>query len=367
MLDSLDSVAAALTAGLSNAMHTGIHRAGGLLLVMVLCVLPWEVQAQKAARQVPMVLLNVSGAEFSEGVWPGENGTHYFFPDDNYFDQWQARGIRAIRFPLRWERLQTNLWEELDETYAALIDRMLIQAERRRIKVTLDVHNFGRYKNEVLGSKAVPIPAYRDLLHRVSARWRDFRALHAYDIMNEPHDEADEHWPRAAQAGIFAIRGNDWHRPIIIEGRSWSSATRWPQHNDALLDLKDPSNNLIFSAHLYFDEDASGRYQKTLGRQFDPDIAVKRVKPFVEWLEKHGKRGQIGEAGFPADDPRWGQAMDRLLAYLQERCVPLAYWSAGSAWGDYPLSIEPVGGRDRPQWPVLAKYLTTPHCTMPRR
>lgn len=366
MLDSLDS-AAATPDGLSKTALNGIDWTGKLLLVVVLFVLSCGAYAQKAARHAPMVLINVSGAEFSEGVWPGENGTHYFFPDENYFAKWQAKGIRAIRFPMRWERLQGTLGAELDETYASLIDKMLIQAERHGIKVILDVHNFGRYKNEVLGTRSVPIPAYRDLLQRVSARWRDFRALYAYDIMNEPHDEADEHWPRAAQAGIFAIRTNDWHRPIIIEGRSWSSATRWPQHNDALLDLKDPSNNLIFSAHLYFDEDASGRYQKTLGQHFDPDIAVKRVQPFVQWLEKNGKRGQIGEAGFPAGDPRWNQAMDRLLAYLQEKCVPLAYWSAGSAWGDYSLSVEPVDGRDRPQWPVLAKYLVATHCPTTRR
>ncbi|WP_426113605.1 glycoside hydrolase family 5 protein [Pseudomonas sp. DSP3-2-2] len=367
MLDSLDSAAVATLEKPSITTPGGIDWTSKLLLVVVLLLLSFAANAQKTARQAPMVLINVSGAEFSEGVWPGENGTHYFFPDENYFDKWQARGIRAIRFPMRWERLQRKLGGELDETYATLIDKMLIQAERRGIKVTLDVHNFGRYENEVLGSKHVPIKAYRDLLHRVSLRWRDFRALYAYDIMNEPHDEADEYWPKAAQAGIFAIRANDWHRPIIIEGRSWSSATRWPQHNDALLDLKDPSNNLIYSAHLYFDEDASGRYQKVLGQRFDPDIAVKRVRPFVEWLEKNGKRGQIGEAGFPADDPRWAQAMDRLLAYLQEKCVPLAYWSAGSAWGDYSLSIEPVNGRDRPQWPVLAKYLVAPHCTVTRR
>jgi endoglucanase len=351
----------------ARAISSVTARITRLLLVMALFAVPWNAYGQQTNRHAPMVLPNVSGVEPSAGVWPRENGTHYFFPDEKYFNKWQARGIRAIRFPIRWERLQLMLGAELDEDYAALVDKMLIQADRHGIKVTLDVHNFGRYKGEVLGSKNVPIKAYRDLLQRISARWRDFRALYAYDIMNEPHDEADAHWPRAAQAGIFAIRANDWHRPIIIEGRSWSSATRWPQHNDALLNLKDPSDNLIFSAHLYFDEDASGRYRKTLRSQFDPDVAVKRVRPFVEWLEKNGRRGQIGEAGFPADDPRWAQAMDRLLAYLQEKCVPLAYWSAGPAGGDYPLSVEPVDGRERPQWPMLANYLTAPHCSTVRR
>ncbi|MDB6050934.1 MAG: endoglucanase [Pseudomonas sp.] len=319
--------------------------------------------AQAEAATLPMVLINVSGAEFSEGVWPGENGTNYFFPRDEFFALWKAKGIRTVRFPIIWERLQPRLGGDLDSTYAGLIDRMLAQAGQQGINVILDVHNYARYRNQVIGSSAVSVDQYRQLMQRIAQRWHSAPALYAYDLMNEPHDDSDAHWPQAAQAGIDAIRKVDPRRLIIVEGRSWSSAERWPQSNDDLLALKDPADNLVFSAHLYMDEGGGGEYKKPKDPRIDPDVAVKRVKPFIEWLEKHGRRGQIGEMGIPDDDPRWIDATDRLLSYLRDHCVPLAYWSAGEAWGNYKLAVQPINGRDRPQWPVLAKYLTAPQCT----
>lgn len=319
--------------------------------------------AQAETASLPMVLINVSGAEFSEGVWPGENGTHYFFPREGFFAQWKAKGIRTVRFPVKWERLQPQLGGNLDSTYAGLIDGMLIQAGQQGIGVILDVHNYGRYKGQVIGSSAVTVDHYRQLMQRIAQRWHTSPALYAYDLMNEPHDESDAIWPQAAQAGIDAIRTVDPQRLIIVEGRSWSSASRWPQYNNDLLALQDPANNLVFSAHLYMDEDGGGEYKKRKDPHIDPDVAVKRVKPFIEWLQAHGRRGQIGEMGIPDDDPRWIDATDRLLGYLRRQCVPLAYWSAGESWGDYKLAVQPVMGHDRPQWPVLAKYLDAPKCT----
>ena len=93
-------------------------------------------------------------------------------------------------------------------------------------------------------------------------------------------------------------------------------------------------------------------------------LGVKRVKPFIDWLIKHDKQGHIGEFGIPADEPRYLEAMDNLLAYLQDHCIPITYWAAGSSWGKYKLSIEPTkDGRDRPQWEVLSKYVGQGDCS----
>ncbi|MEB0039867.1 MULTISPECIES: glycoside hydrolase family 5 protein [unclassified Pseudomonas] len=319
--------------------------------------------ARAETASLPMVLINVSGAEFADGVWPGKNGTNYSFPSEGFFAHWKAKGIRRVRFPVKWERLQPTLGGELDGTYASLIDRMLDQAGQQGVDVILDVHNSARYKNQVIGGPVVTVDHYRQLMQHIAQRWHSNPALYAYDLMNEPHDESDAIWPEAAQAGIDAIRTVDPRRLIIVEGRSWSSASRWPQYNDELLALKDPANHLVFSAHLYMDEDAGGDYKKRKDPHIDPDVGVKRVKPFIAWLQKNGRRGQIGEMGIPDDDPRWLEATDRLLGFLRSQCVPVAYWSAGEAWGEYRLAVEPINGRDRPQWPVLAKYLEAPKCT----
>ena len=41
---------------------------------------------------------------------------------------------------------------------------------------------------------------------------------------------------------------------------------------------------------------------------------------------------------------------------LKENGIGGTYWAAGPWWGNYPLSVEPRNGQDRPQMAVLLKY-----------
>ncbi|WP_144961778.1 glycoside hydrolase family 5 protein [Pseudomonas oryzihabitans] len=333
------------------------------LLFTLLCSLAAMPVAQAATRDFPtdLVGLNFSGAGFAPHVLPGKPGTNYFFPDAGHYRRWAAKGIRVIRFPVIWERLQPTLGQPLDPAYAKLIDQTLDNAKRYRMSVILDLHNYMRYRGQVIGSAAVPYSAYADVLRRIAQRWHEHPALAAYDIMNEPHD-AVEQWPVAAQHGIDAVREVDRARPLLIEGNGWSSSYLWPRYNAKLLGLKDPADNLIYSAHVYFDNDGGGKYLKKDMTDFDPDVGIRRVEPFITWLKQHGKRGHIGEFGVPDNDPRWLAAMDRLLARLRQECIPAMYWAAGPNWGDYPLAIEPVKGKPRPQWKVLQKYVKPADC-----
>lgn len=326
----------------------------GVLLVSA------AVQAQEAPPS--LVGLNVAGPAFAPNELPGKHGTNYFFPPPDYFAKWQARGISWVRFSIQWERLQPEAFGELDEDYAQRIGQTFDEADHYGIQVMLDVHNYGRYYRQLVG-KEVPIAAYADLMERIAKRWGEHPALYAYDLMNEPYGEAGDYWLESAQAGIDAVRLHDRENTIYVEGRSWSSSERWPKYNDDLATLRDPADNLVFSAHLYADKDSSGRYKERSPEQIDPMLGVKRVKPFVEWLARHGLRGHIGEFGIPAEDPRWLEVMDNMLAYLREQCIPVAYWAAGSHWGrNYFMSVEPVDGVDRPQWSVLQKYLGSGDC-----
>nr|WP_244308975.1 cellulase family glycosylhydrolase [Pseudomonas duriflava] len=314
------------------------------------------------AEQVNLVGLNISGAGFAPQVLPGINGTHYIFPVEAYFQQWSARGIRLIRFPIIWERLQPTLGDALDPTYAALIDRTFTYASKYNVRIILDLHNYARYRGQIIGAGAVTYAHYQDVMTRIAQRWSGQSSLYAYDIMNEPNG-ALAYWPTAAQYGINGVRAVDKTRPIIVEGNGWAEATRWAQWNDPLLKLVDPSNNIIFSAHTYFDENAGGTYETVDVGKLDPMYGVERVKPFIEWLKKNGKRGYIGEFGVPDSDARWFTIMDNMLAYLKQNCIPATYWAAGPGWGNYFMSVEPINGQDRPQWPTLKKYIDDTSCT----
>jgi len=320
-----------------------------------------HVTANAASLPAGLVGINLSGAGFAGQVLPGVNGTNYIFPVEGYFQQWSQKGVRFIRFPILWERLQPRLFGEFDEAYAKLIDRTFYYAAKYDVKIILDLHNYARYRGGVIGTDAVPYASYQDVTTKIARRWSVQSALYAYDIMNEPHD-ATAYWPTAAQYGINGVRSVDATRPIMIEGNGWAEATRWPQWNDSLLNLKDPANGLIFEAHTYFDENAGGSYSNTDVSKLSVNYGVERVRPFVEWLRKNGRQGYIGEFGVPDDNPRWLVIMDNMLSYLRQNCIPSTYWAAGPGWGDYKLSVEPINGVDRPQWTVLKKYLEPGGC-----
>lgn len=311
---------------------------------------------------VDLVGLNLSGAGFAPQVLPGVNGTNYIFPSAAHFQQWKARGVNFVRFPIIWERLQPTLNGSLDSTYAALIDQTFAYAAKYGLKVVLDLHNYMRYRGNIIGTSSVPYSAYQNIMTRIATRWRGQSALYGYDIMNEPHD-ALAYWPTAAQYGINGVRSIDNTRPIFIEGNGWASSYYWPRYNDSLLALTDPANKLIFEAHTYFDADGGGAYATTV-TSVDPQVGVDRVKPFVDWLRKNNRKGYIGEVGVPDTNSGYYTALANMLAYLKTHCIPTTYWAAGPGWGNYALSVEPTDGvTARPQWATLKSYLDSSTCS----
>ena len=118
------------------------------LLVGLGCLLALGWSTLQAREQVELVGLNVAGAEFT-----GKHGTHYFFPPKGYFAAWREKGVRMVRFPLKWERLQASLNAELDPVYSDLVDKMLDQAAENDIKIIIDVHNYARYRGNVIGTE----------------------------------------------------------------------------------------------------------------------------------------------------------------------------------------------------------------------
>lgn len=351
-----------LTPTSSLSVKSTIGRAVCLALFVSAGVLGVLAPAKSQAAGVELVGLNLSGAGFGPGALPGKNGTNYFFPTETYFQQWRNKGIRLIRFPIIWERLQPTLGGPLDPTYAELIDQTFRYADQYDMQIILDLHNYMRYRGEVIGTGSVTYAHFRDVNLKIAQRWAGVKSLYAYDIMNEPHD-ATTQWPIAAQHGIDGIRVMDNVRPIMIEGNGWANASIWPQWNASLLALKDPADNLIFQAHLYFDGVYGGGSYKSFDvATVSADYGVERVRPFVDWLKKYNKKGFIGEYGVPADEPRWLPIMDGMLAYLRDNCIPSTYWAAGPGWANYRLAVEPINGVDRPQWPTLKKYINNTRC-----
>ncbi|RRN76577.1 glycoside hydrolase family 5 protein, partial [Pseudoxanthomonas sp. SGD-10] len=254
---------------------------------------------------------NVSGAEFAPHKAPGLYNREYTYPTVSQLDYFKSKGLTLFRLPFLWERIQKDLNGELDKEELARMTAFVDAARERNLWIILDMHNYGkRYVNgnrETIGSSVLSIEHVTDAWKKIAAHFKDKDNIWAYGLMNEPNAMLPSTpWLNIAQGLITEIRKVDMKTPIMVGGDSWSSAARWIQASDNLKTLKDPANNLIFEAHIYFDKDASGSYKKSYEEEeATPNIGIERARPFVEWLKENNFKGFVGEYGVPDNDPRW--------------------------------------------------------------
>ncbi|WP_019339006.1 glycoside hydrolase family 5 protein [Stutzerimonas stutzeri] len=312
-----------------------------------------------AIEPVQLVGVALSGAAFGPSVLPGKHGTNYIYPAESYYKKYAEQGLKLVRLPFLWERIQPQLDTDLDSAQLALLTQSLDFAHKHGVKVVLDMHNYYRYYRQPIGSETVSIQSFANTWKRIALKVGKHPALSGYGLMNEPNTKGL--WPQAALAAAKEIRKVDRTNWIYVAGDRFSSAWHWPQSNTQLIAdpwMRDPQNNLIFEAHMYLDRDTSGMYaDKT--ETFAPELGINRAKPFVDWLRINNLRGFIGEMGVPNYAPDAIVAMDNLLGYLRENCVPMTYWAAGPWWGNYILALDIAGGAEQPQLAVLRKHAAT--------
>jgi Ca2+-binding RTX toxin-like protein len=302
-----------------------------------------------------MIGINLAGAEF--GSARGTYGYSYIYPNAGELDYFKSEGVNLIRLPFLWERVQPVLGGPLDSAEVGRIHTFLDQAAARGMEVVLDVHNYGRYDKQMIGSEAVPIQAFADFWSRMATEFGGDPAIAGFGLMNEPHDMGGPNvWPAAAQAATDAIRAAGATENIIVAGDGWSSAGMWQQVNGNLA-VQDALNKIVYEAHIYFDRDNSGTYRGTYDQEgVNAMTAVKRLEVFATWLAEHNAKGFIGEFGVPAGDPRWLTALDNFVDAMHALNMDGTAWAAGPWWGNYPLSLEPGNGQDKPQLAVLMQY-----------
>ena len=300
------------------------------------------------------------GPEFGERQLPGKLNTDYIYPTLEEINYFAAKGFQTITLPFKWERVQRTIGGELDSLEIDRIKQFLTACDTIHLKAILTLQNFALYNKESkeiqLGSRHLSNDNYKDFWKKMANAFINNINIYGFDIMNEPRGIFGRHWFKAAQKAIDGIRESDLMTPIIVDGENSSFSMAWPYDNNKLRKLKDPSDNIIYDAHCYFDYNHSGRYDGIYERRIKSDVGIDRVKPFVKWLKRYKKKGIIGEFGVPADK-KWMEAMDKFLTYLKENGLSANYWAAGPWWNDYSLSVEPKDGKDRPQMEILEKYL----------
>lgn len=320
------------------------------------------ISAQFVKEQPALFGINLASACFGGMNQPGVYGKDYIYPLPENLDYMKSKGLMLVRLPFTWERIQPQLFGELDKTELSRLTGFVEEIRKRDMHVVLDLHNYCRRvingKKVIIGEDNLEIEHLADVWKKLALVFKD-KNLYGYSIMNEPHDMLDTTpWAKIAQATINSIREVDKTTPIYVCGDSWASAERWAKFSDDLKNVYDPSNNLVFEVHIYFDDDASGSYKKSYDEEnANPYIGIERIQPFIRWMKENNKKGFVGEYGVPDNDERWLVCLDNFLKYLQDKGIGGAYWAAGPRWGTYFMSVEPRDGKERPQMTILEKYL----------
>ena len=329
-----------------------------------LCLLAGITPGPARAREHPVPGINFAGAEFNGKLLPGRPGVDYTYPTTEQLEWAAARGFRLIRLPVRWERLQPALEQPLDADELARVRAVTAAASVRGLSVVIDVHNYAMWHSQKIGSDAVPVSSFADLWRRLATEFRgDPRVI--FGLMNEPQIDRTGDWRRTwagmAQAAIDAIRATRARNLVLVSGAGWAGAHDFakPGKNgiasnaEALATLHDPAQALAFEVHQYLDGNFSGTHSDCPRA----DEAEALLQPFTDWLRAGRRRGVLGEFGASAR-PECLEGLRRMLAFMDANgdvWMGWTYWAAGSWWSkNYPFSIHPRDGVERPQTAVLA-------------
>jgi endoglucanase len=291
--------------------------------------------------------VDFSGLEDDSGIYPPAASDYEYFG--------VTKGLKLVRLPFTWERMQPTLNGALSSTYLADVDAQVSMAASDGMQIILDVHNYDRYNGNLVGSADVPYSAFENLWTQLATHYAGNTTVYGYDIMNEPNGTGGT-WPTAAQDAVNAIRAVDTEHFILVEGDSYSSADVWGSSNPGL-PITDSANRTIYEAHCYFSNANDDSYGTYAAEGAYPDKGVLLVAPFVAWLKVNHQWGMIGEYGVPKNDSRWNVVLNNFMKYIQENGLSGTDWAGpGFNPASYQLGIEPTDGVDAPQMSVLELY-----------
>jgi endoglucanase len=321
----------------------------------------WLAVAPILHAEIELRGVSLAGAEFGN-TFPGVHGVDYSYPGQEEVDYFRSKDMNVIRLPFRWERLQPVENGGFDAAELARLKGFVDATTAKRVRVILDVHNYARHFDRVIGSPELPNSAFADFCSRLGSEFGG-NPLVIYGLMNEPNNMPTEQWVSAANAGIAALRGAGAGQMVLVCGNAWSGGWSWSQgwygtpNSVAMLGITDPAENFAFEIHQYLDSDSSG----TSATAVSATVGSERLAGVTSWLREHGKRGFLGEFG-AGTDPVSLAAVDDLLEFLGENddvWLGWTWWAGGPWWpSNYPFLLRPTAqGADRPQMAVLLEYL----------
>jgi endoglucanase len=329
------------------------------LAIFLICLVLTGSAHAGCLDQKRLLGVNLAGAEFSTKNLPGLLYKDYIYPSRQDLAYFKSTGMNLVRVPFRWERLQHEPNTALTEADLAKLQQVVAWGREMDLCILLDMHNYGSYFGQTVGSDAVPTTAFIDVWIRLHEAFDD-PASSAFGLMNEPAAIKVPQWLEIAQATVFALRRAGARNLLMVPSGRWSGAHEWARTFDgtsaekAFRDFRDPQDNFVIELHQYADTNHSGT-----GRQcVTSDQLRSLMAPVTAWGLREKKRFFLGEFGTDASAECLATLRTQLDAMQDDRAwLGWSYWAAGPWWGSYPFSIAPQNKGEAKQLTVLREFL----------
>ncbi len=276
------------------------------------------------------------------------------YPTNAQIQYYASKGLNVIRLPIAWERIQPALGGAFSSYDLAQIQRIVSYANSLGVTVDLDLHNYGQYSNQPIGSAAVPVSAFASFWGQMAGLFSGAKVM--FGLMNEPNLNANT-WLTAQNAAISAIRAaGATQQTVLISGVQYDIGSSWLTSGNAATfgsAIVDPANNYAFEVHQYFDSDGSG----VGGDTVSASIGQQDLAAITQWAQQNGHKLFLGEFGSNSDST----ALANLKNTLSFMAANSNVWLGGTEWEvstsyNYYFNVAPVNGADSPQLSVLDQF-----------
>lgn len=331
-----------------------------LRILLILVIGLFSFHAEAAKNNTMLTGINLAGAEFGADKLPGVVNQDYIYPTPAVINAYADFGMNVIRVPFRWERMQPELGKLLNPDELKRLDDVVMAADARKVTVILDPHNYGHYRDTLIGDKKVPSKAFAHFWSQMARHYRNQGNI-VFGLMNEPNKHTATDWAKIAKEAIQAIRKEGAKQLILVPGTLYSGAHSWHKkagkksNAEALAKLRDPRNNMMIEFHHYFDYNYSGTHEDCT----PPEVTEAALEPVTKWLKKTKNRGFLGEFGI-SKTPACLDAMQGALEHLKKNSGVWGgwtYWAASEWFGNYAFNVYPVNPDTYPQLNILHKFL----------
>jgi endoglucanase len=238
---------------------------------------------------------------------PGQNWGVTVAADE--FAIMRAEGFDHVRVPVGWQHYAGPAPDfTLSPEIFARADFVVTNALANHLAVMINIHHFSELDRDPAGST----DEFLKIWQQIAAHYRDFPGQLAFELDNEPHENAKTTAMNPIYARAIAeIRKTNPRRTIFAEPGNWGNV-------DELKNLVlPPDNNVIVSVHcyepFYFTHQGAtwaGPDTKATGIQFPgppdtplvPDPSLTLNKWVLDWIHRYNTlpaaTNPVGPAAF---------------------------------------------------------------------